>query len=345
MADSQTNRRQGSLQQNSAEKGRQTMGPRTSGTSRHGQHLPSRIILPVLAALLVIFLGVLLFGGQPGGQKKTVAKDGRPTVVVSVNQWQSIVSRVAGRAAHVSAILTNSGVDAHDYEPDADDQSRLASADIVVVNGAGYDEWATRAAQSGHAQIIDAARLVGVKDGDNPHIWFASRARTAVAKAVRTTLEKREPDRRKALQASYAQWQGDEDRLDLKIAAIRHSLQGAKEGRPIRYAASEAVAYYLARDLGLSDATPAGYTNATQNDSEPAPSDMRAFDTLLSQRRVRFLIVNTQEESKTTQQLLASARKGGVPIVRLTETRPRHFSTTISWISSLVDEFQEALDR
>ena len=348
---------------------RQSMRQRTGGRAHPGQ-----IVAAVVAAVVLFVLGGLLFGGAPqtgtaggGGSAAGTAAPGTsgtktgkggegekgredacgsgsvPDVVVSINQWQSVVTRVAGSCAHVRTILTNSGVDTHDFEPGAADQSRLAAADIVVVNGAGYDEWASRAV-SGRAQVVDAARLMGVKEGDNPHLWFSASARTKVARAILDVLRKRLPGAKKTLQGRYDGWLAGERRLEEKIADIRKKIRGASGGA-VRYAATESVADYLASDLGLRDATPQGYANAARNESEPSPGDIQQFTALLKAGRVRLLIVNTQEEDKTARLLEQAASAGKVPLVRLTETRPRRYSTTIGWITGLVEKFDTALEQ
>lgn len=301
-------------------------------------------ILIAVTVVILLVLGYLRFGSRLS-QPASTAKPAQQTntkIVVSVNQWQSIVSRVAGSSATVSAILTNSGVDAHSYEPDAADQSRLASADIVVVNGAGYDEWASKAAAGGKAQIINAAQLAHVPSGGNPHVWFSSRARLAVANAVCDELERRDPSQTRQLRHNLAGWKKDEQALESRICQVRDALSRASAS--VRsFAATESVADYLAVDLGLKDHTPTGYANASRNESEPAPADIKAFTTLLSSKKVGLLIVNTQEEDKTTQQLIGAAQKARIPLVRLTETRPQKYATTIAWMNALVDQFTKAL--
>ena len=49
----------------------------------------------------------------------------------------------------------------------------MAGADLVIVNGVGYDPWATTLlADSPGPVVLDVGDLVGAKDGDNPHLWY-----------------------------------------------------------------------------------------------------------------------------------------------------------------------------
>lgn len=69
-------------------------------------------------------------------------------VVVSVDQWGDIVSELGGACAKVKTILAGSSVDPHDYEPSPADAASFAGAKMVVVNGADYDAWASKLAES-----------------------------------------------------------------------------------------------------------------------------------------------------------------------------------------------------
>ena len=47
----------------------------------------------------------------------------------------------------MTSIITNPDADPHDYEPTAADGRAIAGAQLVIVNGVGYDAWATKLAR------------------------------------------------------------------------------------------------------------------------------------------------------------------------------------------------------
>jgi len=96
-------------------------------------------------------------------------------VVVSVNQWGDITRQLAGSCAKVVQILTDPNIDPHDYVPNAKAKKRFAGADMVVVNGVGYDDWAQQAAQeyAPEATVVVLGEGVGVQVGANPHLWYS----------------------------------------------------------------------------------------------------------------------------------------------------------------------------
>src|SRR5947208_13269055 len=65
-------------------------------------------------------------------------------VVAAENFWGSIAAQLAGAKAHVQSIVVNPAQDPHSYEPTSADAVRLATAQLAIVNGVGYDPWAPK---------------------------------------------------------------------------------------------------------------------------------------------------------------------------------------------------------
>jgi ABC-type Zn uptake system ZnuABC Zn-binding protein ZnuA len=63
----------------------------------------------------------------------------RSSVIGSTTLIADVVQQVAGKAANVSSLMAY-GVDPHSYEPSAQDIVALDEADLIFVNGAGFEE-------------------------------------------------------------------------------------------------------------------------------------------------------------------------------------------------------------
>src|SRR5689334_10152185 len=97
-------------------------------------------------------------------------------VVAGENFWGSLVSQLGGAHTQVLSIVSDPNADPHDYESNAANARAIANAKLVVVNGAGYDDWALRliAANGNQNQkVLNVADLLGKKAGDNPHFWYS----------------------------------------------------------------------------------------------------------------------------------------------------------------------------
>ncbi|KFI99519.1 periplasmic solute-binding family protein [Bifidobacterium porcinum] len=288
----------------------------------------------IAAAGLVAAMGAC--GSRESAGTASSNASGTLNVVASINQWGSVASEIGGSRVKVTSIINSTAVEAHDYEPTSADIAAISKADVIIVNGAGYDSWATKAASSTKAQVVNAAESGGKHDGDNPHVWFSAAVRTAAAKAIATAYQHSDAVHAEEYTKQLKAWQDKEKTLESAIAETKQRLDGKK------YAATESVAAYLADDLGLTDATPAGYAQAVANESEPASGDVTAFSKLLQAGSVALLVVNTQESNATTKQLTTAAGQGGVRVVELTEQMPKQYSTLTDWMTALVASFATA---
>ncbi|MDW8485611.1 metal ABC transporter solute-binding protein, Zn/Mn family [Bifidobacterium thermophilum] len=288
----------------------------------------------IAAAGLVAAMGAC--GSRESAGTASSNASGTLNVVASINQWGSVASEIGGSRVTVTSIINSTAVEAHDYEPTSADIAAISKADVIIVNGAGYDSWATKAASSTKAQVVNAAESGGKHDGDNPHVWFSAAVRTAAAKAIATAYQHSDAVHAEEYTKQLKAWQDKEKTLESAIAETKQRLDGKK------YAATESVAAYLADDMGLTDATPAGYAQAVANESEPASGDVTAFSKLLQAGSVALLVVNTQESNATTKQLTTAAGQGGVRVVELTEQMPKQYSTLTDWMTALVASFATA---
>lgn len=304
----------------------------------------------------------------PSGECPTTPVD----VVVSVDQWGDVVSQLGGACANVTTVLAGSSVDPHDYEPAPSDAVSFEGAQLVVLNGGHYDEWAAKlaAASAPDAPVINAVELSGEhagetgqtredepalgredevdhEDGDeaghgdageaNPHVWYDPTAVHEVAEAVTAQLGELAPGAAGYFDERHTEFNNVMRPYDDAIAAIR-AAAAAKS-----YAATETVFDDMAAALGLQNRTPEGYRSATANESEPAPADLDAFLRLLEDRGVDVLIYNTQTEGSVPERIRATAEQAGVPVVDVTETMPPDAHSFQVWQVGQLDSLAKAL--
>src|SRR3984893_17475983 len=125
---------------------------------------------------------------------------GRPTktlnIVAAENFWGSIVSQLAGKAGNVTSILRDPNADPHSYESSSDDARAFATADYVVLNGAGYDAWANKLLSgnpNSKRKVLTIAGLLGKKEGDNPHFWYGPDYVSKVTDQIEADLKGLDP--------------------------------------------------------------------------------------------------------------------------------------------------------
>src|SRR5215510_2769990 len=119
--------------------------------------------------LVIAATGCSTARGEISGNSRVVR------VGAAENFWGSVASQLGGKHAQVSSIITNPNTDPHSYEPTAADARTIASARLVIENGAGYDPWVSRLVAADQGQqiaVLNVASALGVLAGGNPHRWY-----------------------------------------------------------------------------------------------------------------------------------------------------------------------------
>jgi zinc/manganese transport system substrate-binding protein len=249
-------------------------------------------------------------------------------VVAAENVWGDVAAQIGGRHASVRSILGGSS-DPHLYTAVPRDALRLARANLVVVNGLGYDDFASKllaTTSSPRRRVLSVADVVHAGGGDpNPHLWYAAPRLPAVAHAIAGALAAQDPRDGAYFRANATRFVASLGPLLGTLASIRERHAGA----PVAY--TERVPGYLLDAAGLSVRTPPGFARAVEAGSEPGPGDMQRLDDLLAGRRVNALLYNAQAATPVTRRLRDLAARSGVPVVAMTETLPAGAPSFQSW--------------
>jgi len=265
------------------------------------------------------------------------AGDGRLRVVAAENFWGSIAAQLGGDRVSVESVIHNPATDPHDYEPTAADARDLAEAQLVVVNGIGYDPWADKLLAANPVDgrdEIDVGDVLGLDKGDNPHRWYSPPDVRRVADAITASYKKLDPAHAAYFEARRV---GALDGYNSLIARIRERYAGVPVG------ASESIVEPLAQSLGLKLITPSGFMNAVSEGGEPSASDKAEADRQIAGHQVKVWVYNSQNATPDVKRLTSEARAAGIPVVGVTETLAPESATFEQWQSRQLRALEEAL--
>jgi zinc/manganese transport system substrate-binding protein len=289
-----------------------------------------RVRMPALTALACLAALGLSACSDSGTGDAAVTEgnaDACPTevvdVVVSVSQWSDVVRVLGGDCVALTTVVSSGAVDPHDFEANAADLAAFSGADLVVVNGGHYDEWAADAVATLDPQpaVVSAAEVAGVGEGSDPHLWADPAIVPEVATAVTEALIETSGE-----QAYFDEQQdawADEARQYLDaVAELGHVATGRT------YAATEGVYDRMADAAGLTDLT---------------PGDLAAFEAALADGSADVLLYNSQTSGSVPERLRAVAEEAGVPVVEVTESPEDAGGSFVEWQYGQVQQLRDAL--
>ncbi len=273
----------------------------------------------------------------------STSSTGGVRVVAAENFWGSVAAQVGGSKASVQSIIVNPSQDPHSYEPNAQDARTLATAQLAIVNGVGYDPWAPKliAANPTPGRIVlTVGSLFGLKEGDNPHRWYDPAEVTAVASAIAADLKRLDPkDTAYFDQRLHAFETTGLERYHQLIAQIRSRYAGVPVG------ASESIFALQAPALGLRLVTPYSFMKAISEGTDVSAQDTLTTQQQITGHRIKVWIYNSQNTTPAIQRLGALARAAHIPTVTITETLDPANDSFQQWQVSQLERIAAALHQ
>ncbi|EIF00766.1 metal ABC transporter solute-binding protein, Zn/Mn family [Saccharomonospora glauca] len=309
-----------------------------------------------LSAVLAVLVAAC--GGQGEADR---GSDDRVRVVASTNVWASVVAAVGGEHVEVTSIIDDPAADPHSYQAGAADAAEVASAELLVWNGGGYDDFFPQLAENADAPTVVAVEVAGETGKDvaahehaesvehgrdhehshehgNEHVWYDLPVVSAVAERVAGELSDLRPQQAGDFEKGAADFTERVDELVNEIDEVAERHAGAK------VAATEPLAQYLLSAVEVTDLTPHEFSAAVENETDvPVAAQQRMLE--LVSGEVDAVVRNTQTTTPATEKVVEAAREAGTPVVDVTETLPEGRTDYISWMGAQVDALAKALDE
>lgn len=265
------------------------------------------------------------------------------TVIASTDVWGSVASAVTGRHVPVKSILSGSDVDPHSYTASPSDAAAITDADLVVYNGGGYDPWVDQLLARHPAvksvKSVEAYSFAARPNGGQPpneHVFYDLNVAKSAASSIADRMAAIDPANAADYRANAAAFCRDAD----AIAISEHAIASAYPDAAV--IATEPDVDYLLSAAGLVNRSPAAFTAANENETEPAPADMASVLDMIDRRQVATLLVAPQTTGTAINRLEDAARRAGVPVTEVTETLPAG-TDYLTWQRNTVNRLLAAL--
>ena len=228
-------------------------------------------------------------------------------VVASFSILGDMAREIAGDAAQVTT-LVGPDSDAHVYEPSPADAKRLVSAELVLVNGLGFEGWMERLVRSSatQARVVTASQGVMPRrlDGaDDPHAWQSLAHAKRYVENIRAALAHARPMQAATIDARAAAYRLRIDALEAASQA-RFAALPAEQRRVIT--THDAFGYF-GQAYGVQFIAPLGVSA----DSEPSARDVARIISQVKRQKIPAVFMENISDPRMMQQI---ARETGAKI-------------------------------
>jgi zinc/manganese transport system substrate-binding protein len=300
-----------------------------------------------LAAAVALALAGCDSSGSPSTSASAGGGAAKFEVVAAENFWGSIAAQLDGGRATVQSIIVNPSTDPHSYQPTAQDARAIADANMAIVNGVGYDEWAVQLLQASPLSgrvVLNVGDLLGLGQGANPHRWYFPADVYTVVNEIVADYDRLDPPDA----AYFAQRKRlfETDSL-ARYNRLLHEIRARYAGVPVGY--SESIFQGLGEYLGLRLLTPYSFAKAIAEGTDVTAQDKQTVDTQARDRQIKVWIFNSQNVTPDLQRVNQIVREQHIPIATITETLSPASASFEQWqvaeLEGLLRALREATGR
>ncbi len=229
-------------------------------------------------------------------------------VVASFSILADIAQELAPTGVQVSSMVGPDS-DAHVYQPSPADGKRLAQADLVLVNGLGFEGWIERMVKvSGYrGQVAVATQGIQPRSGGHhdkdPHVWQDLALARRYAANISAAFAGRWPDRRDEVARRNTDYVARIDRLDTRVREWLGAVPRAQR----RVITSHDAFGYFGAAYGVDFLAPQGWTTH----SEPSAAAVARLIRQIRKDGVRAVFLENISDPRLVERI---AREGGVRI-------------------------------
>lgn len=294
------------------------------------QNFKSKITKFISIMSLVTLVSLITVGCS--NKQNSTSQSNKISIVTTTNVYSDIAKNIVGKYGTATAIIDKSSVDPHDFDPTTADAKKVAQANIIVANGLGYDSWMNKLAKSVDKKpVLVGEDLMGLKSGDNPHIWYNLDMPTKYVDYLVKRLSKLDKKH-----AAYFKENGE--KYLAKIDKIKQLAQANKgDQKPVFV--SEPVFDYALQEAGYKIGDKE-FEEAIENGTDPSPKTINEMNNSIKQKKIAFFVNNTQASSSTVKSFVKLAKKNNVPVLNVRETIPNN-TTYLAWMK---ENYQKLAD-
>ncbi len=285
----------------------------------------------LLTAILVLAVADACGAGSAG--QSSEGENGPLQVVATFSVLSDIVQNVAGDEVELTTVV-GPGEDAHTFQANPSDSRALVGADLVFLNGLGFEPWLDGLYESAGSEArrvtvtegVDLLRAEGHDEGSHeqekgaeldPHVWLDPNNTMIMVGTIRDALVEADPENaevyRKNAREYIAELEGLDKEISSRVAGIPEDNRKLVTGHQ--------VFGYFAERYGF-EVSGAAISSLTTEAADPSAG---AFARLVDEIQKEEVPAIFPEQSTTDRRIMGRlAREANV------ELAPPLFTDTLS---------------
>ena len=278
----------------------------------------TQIKLAIIAIAIVIPLASLAITQTNSPSNNSTNENSKLQVVASATFLYEFSQNIGKEMIDVT-LLVPMGADPHDWEPTIRDTERLQKADMIIVNGIGYEHWLNSLELSDIAGIlVDTSNGISTLDSANhdeekhddhakedghdvedkhnhgvldPHIWLNPVFAQLQVKNIANALSNSDPTNKNYYQSNAAIYNQKLNLLDTKI---RTELSGCKTD----FITFHDAFSYFSEEYGLTQHT---IISSTDSHGDVTPKTLEHIISLARELNIKVIFAEENTSTKTSQ--------------------------------------------
>ncbi len=229
-------------------------------------------------------------------------------VIASFSILGDLVKNVGGDRTKVGTLVGPNG-NAHIFTPSPSDAKKVADADLVFVNGLGFEGWLDRLVKASGTKAPIIVATNGIKPrqfgGDenrerdhsrtDPHVWQSVANAKIIVANIRDALIAADPAGKQAYVANATAYLAELDALDKDVRNVIAKIPADRR----RVITSHDAFGYFADAYGIDFAAPQGVST----EAEASAKDLAAIITQIRRQKIAAVFLENVTDPRLIRQI------------------------------------------
>ncbi|BDQ30038.1 MAG: metal ABC transporter substrate-binding protein [Nitrosopumilus sp.] len=295
-----------------------------------------QIKMAIIAIAIIIPLSSLVVYGTDSKPQLSNTNNSKLQVISSFNPLYEFSQNVGQEKVDVT-LLIPVGVEPHDWEPTVKDVQRMQNADLIIINGIGFENWVDNLEDTGYSgEIIDTSNGILIKTDEissvsgDPHIWLNPVYAKIQVQNIANAFSNSDPANEQYYQSNAAKYIEELDLLDSKI---RNELSDCNNN----FISFHDAFSYFADEYNLNQ-----HTIISSNDPH-GEATAKTLENIISTAKNLNINIIFAEESVDTRTSTIIANEIGGKVLVLSPLEVVTDGTYISRMTENLENLKEAL--